>query len=575
MVAWLMLCVVLSSALAGCAATGAGGAAAGDAGSAESTPGDASPIAPPPTEPGPGSGSPDDADGPRGADAPLHPEPDPGEQAPAQHPAAAAIRAALPGAAATVRDMSLPRQAGLTLMPAISGVGPVPTWVRRLHVGGVIVLPAEQLDGRRTAQLGVQLRRQTGRSVLLGVDQEGGSVARLSWPLTELPPFMAHGAARDPALTRQVTRAAGTQLAASGVSMVFAPVADVTAGPSDPTIGARSPAGSPALAATVVPAAVEGYLDAGVVPVIKHFPGHGSVPADSHTTLPVQRASRATLEQRDLVPFAAAVQAGAPATMVGHLDVRAVDAGVPATVSRPVITGMLRRDLGFDGLVVTDALNMAGVTGAGTSGQLAVRALAAGADLLLAPVDPAAARAGIVAAVRAGRLPRARVEQAAIRVVAASTWAASRVRRPFDRADGDDAVAQLARAAVTVVSGPCPRPDGPRPRLVPAQVQVVGGTMRDRTRFADAAGRTGGLSVGGSGPVVRLLGPGQAGGAGSVVVALDVPYPLSTSTAATARLAAFGRTPATFDAVVAVLLGRADAPGRLPVPVALPPRRCP
>ncbi len=165
-------------------------------------------------------------------------------------------------------------------------------------------------------------------------------------------------------------------------------------------------------------AAGRGHQDAGVVPVLKHFPGHGSLTTDSHLGLPVQKRTRAELDRIDLRPFREAIAADAPAVMIGHIDVRAVDPGRPASVSRKVITGLLRRDLGFRGVVVTDSLAMDGVEKQYPGGRGAVAALRAGADVLLMPPDPAVARTAIVTAVRAGRLPRARLEAAATRMLA-------------------------------------------------------------------------------------------------------------------------------------------------------------
>ena len=138
-------------------------------------------------------------------------------------------------------------------------------------------------------------------------------------------------------------------------------------------------------------AAVDGYLSSGILPVIKHFPGHGSVPADSHLEMPVQDKSLRQLRRSDLVPFAAGVDGGVSSVMVAHIAVQAVDPGTPATLSRRVVTGLLRRDLGFQGLVVTDALNMEAVAGSYSSAGAAVRALRAGNDVLLMPTSPRAA----------------------------------------------------------------------------------------------------------------------------------------------------------------------------------------
>jgi beta-N-acetylhexosaminidase len=348
-------------------------------------------------------------------------------------------------------------------------------------------------------------------------------------------------------------------LRALGFTMVFAPVADVTTGPDDPTIGSRSASSSPAVVSEIVTGSLAGYADAGIVAVAKHFPGHGSVPADSHQELPVQTATLAHLRSRDFVPFQSAADAGAPAVMVGHIDVRAVDAGTPSSVSAPVV-GLLREELGFDGLVVTDAHNMAAVARGYGSGDAAVRSLAAGADVVLMPLDVRAAHAEIVAAVTDGRLPAARLAEAATRGVALMLHAAAGKEPPAPTVVGSHAAVsyEASLAGLTVVSGAC---EGP---LVGGAIQVRGGTEVDRTRLAAAAERAG-LAVG-TGDVVRLLG-GDAPGSGDVVVSLDRPYGLADSSATTARIALYGRTPDAFRALVAVLTGATTGAGTLPVDV--------
>ena len=225
----------------------------------------------------------------------------------------------------------------------------------------------------------------------------------------------------DDAATRERFVRLGTDLAALGITMDFAPVADVTVGAADPTIGDRAASADPAVAARTVVAAWRGLLAGGTVPVLKHFPGHGSVAADSHVALPCQTASLEQLSARDLVPFQAAVDAGAPVVMMGHIDVVQLDPGVPSSLS-PAAYGLLREGLGFDGVAVTDALDM-GAVPVGAPGEEVVRALAAGADLVLKPRDVAAAHAAIVAAVQSGALPRERLEEAATRVAALQLWA--------------------------------------------------------------------------------------------------------------------------------------------------------
>lgn len=331
-------------------------------------------------------------------------------------------------ARAAVAAMPLDALAGQVLVAAYPGTDPaVPAGlVAAFHLGGVILMGdnVASLDQVRATAAAVQVAAAAdGRTwpAVVAIDEEGGRVSRLRGLLPDLPAFATFGAAGDDAATRERFARLGADLAAVGVTMDFAPVADVTVGAADPTIGDRSASADPGVAARTVVAALRGLLDGGTVPVLKHFPGHGSVITDSHAGLPVQPAGLEELAARDLVPFQAAVDAGAPVVMLGHLDVTGLEPGVPATLS-PAAYALLRDGLGFDGVAVTDALDM-GAVPIGAPGEEAVRALAAGADVVLKPRDVAAAHAAIVAAVRSGALPRERLEEAATRVVALQLWA--------------------------------------------------------------------------------------------------------------------------------------------------------
>ncbi len=467
-------------------------------------------------------------------------------------------------AARDVAALSVTDRAAQVIVAGYGGTAPPRTLITDLHVGGVIVLKdnVASIDEVRASNQALAADwAALGRAypLLVGVDQEGGRIARLGAPVTEFPTFMTYGAARDGAVTQAAAQASGTELRALGFTAVFAPDADVTIGPADTTIGSRSASADPTLVAEVVTAALRGYSTAGIVPVVKHFPGHGSVTDDSHVILPPQPASLDALSARDLVPFDAAVAAGAPAVMTAHLDVRAVDPGVPSTLS-PAVIALLRQH-GFEGVVVSDALNMGAVTRHASASEAAVRALAAGVDLLLLPPNPRVARDAIVTAVQDGRLAAARLDEAATRVVALMRHQAATAPASDPAAIGAHADASYAAslAAMSMVSGPCTG------ALVGPAVTVSGGDAADRERFT-AAARAAGLAVEG-GVTVRLLGGPTASGSGDIVVALDAPYGLGTSTATTSRIALYGRSPDAFRALVDVLLGRAPARGRLPVDV--------
>lgn len=449
--------------------------------------------------------------------------------------------------------------AGQVIVASYSGTAAPVDLVRRLHLGGVITFPGNVAGTDQIRRVNRRLQRGVERPwpVFIGVDQEGGVVERLKGRLTRFPTFMTAGAADRPRVARRAYAGSGRELRGLGFTVDFAPVADVTSGPGDPTIGSRAAGGRPRLVARTATAAARGFRTAGVVPVLKHFPGHGSVPADSHQTLPVQRKSLSALRRSDLVPFAAGVRAGMSAVMVAHIDVRAVDPGVPSSVSRPVVSGLLRGELGFEGLVVTDALNMAGVARRFGSAESAVRALRAGADVLLMPPSPAAARAGIVEAVRRGALPLRRLRQAAARQVALLLHQRGMAAQALPPGGAARASYRLSRAGITVVSGRCSG------RLVGRSVSVSGPSLAV-ARFR-AAARRAGLDVGG-GDRLALVGYGGGARSADVVVAMDRPYVLGASSARV-KIATYGDTPGAMRALVDVLLGRRQAPGRLPVRV--------
>jgi beta-N-acetylhexosaminidase len=476
-------------------------------------------------------------------------------------------RAQIRRARAAVGRMSLSEKAGQVIVARYGGTAPPTGLIRRYHLGGVIVMEdnAASIDAVRRSNARLQRADPRPWPLFLGVDQEGGIVNRLNEPMTGFPTLMTHGASNRPDLARAAARASAEELRAAGFTVVFAPDADVTIGAGDPTIGSRSVGSRPKQVARIVTAMVGGYRDAGIMPVVKHFPGHGSVGTDSHLGLPVQNASMRKLRQRDLVPFRASIGADVPVTMIGHLDVRAVDPRTPSTLSRPVITGLLRKKMGFDGLVVTDAMEMGAIVEGYGTGDAAVRAIRAGVDTLLMPADLPTAHRAIVRGVRSGRLPRARLDQAATRTVALLLHQQAQRRAPLPGAIGSHAGTsyRASKAAVTVVKGRCSG------RLVGRGVSVSGDS--EAASAFRAAARKRGLSTSGGSAVV-FLGYADSARSGDVVVTTDTPYALRQSRART-KIALYGDTRGAMRALVDVLLGRERAPGHLPVRVSGVPRQ--
>jgi len=327
------------------------------------------------------------------------------------------------------------------LLPGFRGTT-LPDWLRaRLEAGlAGVCLFAENIvadspgspdaggpdSDARLAALTGEIRAANAAAVV-AIDEEGGDVTRLAAATgSPYPGNAVLGRLDDPALTAAVARAVATRLAAGGVTLNFAPVADVNSNPLNPVIGVRSFGASAELAARHVAAWTAAHEEAGVATSVKHFPGHGDVAVDSHHDLPVLDIDSDLLRSRELVPFAAAIAAGARTVMTSHIVVRAVDPTGPATFSAPVLQGLLRDELGFTGVIVSDALDMRGASGTIGIPAAAVRALAAGVDLLclgtrITDEQLTAIESAIVTAVASGALPADRLREAATRVAGLAT----------------------------------------------------------------------------------------------------------------------------------------------------------
>jgi beta-N-acetylhexosaminidase len=288
-------------------------------------------------------------------------------------------------------------------------------WVDSLHVGGLIVSIGSPLD------IAAKLNRLQERSrfpLLIASDFEGGTSLRFTGG-TPLPPNMGVGATGSDSAAYEIGRITALEGRAVGVHLAFAPVADVNNNPANPIINTRSFGEDPALVARLVAGEVRGLQDHGMLATAKHFPGHGDTGTDSHIALPVIGATWARLDSVELVPFRAAIAAGVQVVMSAHIAMPVIDAGEtrPGTVAPNILTGILRDSLHFQGLVVTDALNMAGIADR-YGAEAGVRAFLAGADLLLQPADPAAAIDAMAAAVNRGEITSERLDRSVRRVLA-------------------------------------------------------------------------------------------------------------------------------------------------------------
>jgi beta-N-acetylhexosaminidase len=324
---------------------------------------------------------------------------------------------------AAVAGMSVEEMVGQMFLVSVGGTEPdsyIEKMVRERNIGGVILFAYNMKSEGQTESLVYQLQELSTRTkpeipLFVAVDQEGGDIASAPWVAPE-PAAAAVGRSKDPDEARLIAARMGRQLLKAGINTDFAPVVDTGYGAA---IGNRSFGEDPELVARMGVAAVRGFEEAGVVSAAKHYPNHGPATSDSHVSLPVIRHDDKQLENRDLPPFAAAIDAGVPMVMVGHLVYPAIDPGRPASLSKDAIN-KLRGDLGFEGVVVTDDLAMAGATGEGTVADAAVKAVGAGADLLVissAPQEQADAYDAVVEAVRSGEIPRSRIRESVGRLL--------------------------------------------------------------------------------------------------------------------------------------------------------------
>lgn len=497
---------------------------------------------------------------------------------------------------------------GQLVMVDFAGTEPTPEveqLVAEEGVGGIVLFAKNVRDPQQVARLTRSLQelaaRAGGPPLLIATDQEGGSVARLREGATVFPSAMAFGAARSEALVAAAAGITARELRAVGIHVNFAPVLDVNTNPRNPVIGCRSYGEDPELVARLGAAAIRAMQAAGVAATAKHFPGHGDTSQDSHLALPTVEHSRDRLEAVELLPFRAAIGVGVAAVMTAHVVLSSLDPVRPATLS-PAVHRLLREELGFSGVVVTDSLAMRAITDRVAPEEAAVLALQAGADLLLA-CGPHDVQCRILLALRhalrSGRLPVPRVVDASSRVLslkhrlglgAAPGVAVEDVPRLVGIPAHEAVAAHVAEAAVTVVGDPdhvIPLPPGPvsvaldsaspaddRIRIF-GEALVASGRTVVPVASPDLGNRPPGplcLLVPGEGPPAweestRLGALVQAGKrAGPVVViAVGSPYVLSLVPRGTPCLALYGDDPHLLRAAARVLVGSLRARGRLPV----------
>jgi beta-N-acetylhexosaminidase len=309
---------------------------------------------------------------------------------------------------------------------ALYGVDDAEQLIEKYRAGGIIyfawsnnVNNPRQISGLSNGLQRAAMDQPSCVPLLISADQEQGVVVRVDEPGTQFPGAMALGATRNTESARKAAAITGRELRAIGINQNFAPVVDVNVNAQNPVIGVRSFGSNPSLVSNMVGAQVRGFQQgANISATAKHFPGHGDTVVDSHYGLPVITHNRSKLKRTDLLPFRAAIGSDVDAIMSAHIVVPALDdSGRPATLSRPILTGLLRDEMGYDGLIVTDSLSMEGVRQQFGDDRVPIEAIRAGADVMLMPPNMDLAYGSILEAVRGGKISERRINESVYRIL--------------------------------------------------------------------------------------------------------------------------------------------------------------
>jgi len=521
-------------------------------------------------------------------------------------------------------SLTLEQALGQKLMLSFSGKQPSPEileTLQRQHAGGVTLFRALNVaDPAQVRALTESLQRAARASgqprLLIAADQEGGQLMAVGDGVTPFPGNMALGATGSAELARQTGLAIGRELAAMGVNVDYAPVCDVNVNPANPVVGTRSFGEDPALVARLSAAMIQGLQAAGVAATAKHFPGHGDTATDSHHGTPILPHDEARLRRVELPPFAAALQAGAKMMMTAHIALPALNSGSdrPATLSAAVLRGLLRRELGFKGVIISDAMEMKAIEQGEGLGIDAIAAVVAGVDLLLLNADLAdqhRIHSALRQALRRALISADDVTASAGRILSLKHWLEAQMQPPLEvvacaehRALARESAAQAitlvrddaqrlplrlpseARLAVIV-----PRPADLTPAdtssyLMPALADAVRryhptvdeiiaplnpsdadvAALRQRARECDhiIVGTINAVAHPGQAALVNAL---LADGLPTTVVALRLPYDLVSFPTAPTYMCTYSLQPPAMEAVAGALWGERAAEGRLPVSI--------
>lgn len=550
-------------------------------------------------------------------------------------PGAPAKRKPLPGVRSWLRSLTLHEKAAQLVFVAFYGDAPhsrseeyqrTLKWVRNLRVGGLLLINRtrngviERAEPFATATFLNRMQRSAKIPLLVAGDFERGDSMRFVSE-TKFPHNMAFAATRDPSLSRLEGEVTARQARALGMPWILAPVADVNVNPDNPIVNIRAYSENPEETAAHVRAYIEGAHSRPGSPVmatVKHFPGHGDVSVDTHLQMAVLNADAARLDSVELAPFREAIAAGVDSVMTAHIAVPSLDdPATPATLSRPILTDLLRGKLQFKGLISTDAMDMHAISKQWSPAQAAVKAIQAGADVLLLPADPEQAVEGLVRAVRRGEITRRRLEESVIRVLSAKVRVGLRRKRlvnPEAAIDALDAPEDIEKAqeiadksvtlvkngglAVPLKSGGAPAflvlpenrcydqgkafaaevrrrtPDAPIVRLDPGATEADFAKALETAKRADTVVVAAFVSVSSYRGSVALAGEYPkfvesllAAGKPVVLIALGNPYLVRTFPSVAAYLTTYSTVLPSEIAAAKALFGEIPITGRLPVTI--------
>lgn len=294
--------------------------------------------------------------------------------------------------------------------------------IEKYPVGGIVYFAANLVDREQCISMISNIQDYSRLGLFIAVDEEGGIVSRLgknpAMGITAFSDMKVIGDTGDTSKAYHVGYTIGTEIAELGFNLDFAPVADVYSNPDNTVIGTRAFSEDAQTAASMVAACVQGFQDSGMLCSLKHFPGHGDTAADSHYGEAEIMKTLEELYECELIPFQAGIEAGAPFVMIGHLTLpQVIEEKVPASLSYDIVTGLLREELGFDGVIITDSMSMQAITDQYSSGEAAVKAIQAGVDIVLMPYSLEDAVSGVKAAVQSGQLTEERINESVLRIL--------------------------------------------------------------------------------------------------------------------------------------------------------------